>query len=39
MTLKTVYISFDLGLKGDYAAFYSWLDKHHAKECGINRRW
>jgi hypothetical protein len=30
------WISFDLGLRGDYAEFYGWLDKQEAKECGDN---
>jgi len=34
MQEKTVFISFDLGLRGDYTGLYSWLDKHEAKECG-----
>ena len=31
---KTVWISYDLGVKGDYEGLYSWLDNHKAKECG-----
>lgn len=31
---KTFWLSFDLGLRGDYTNLYSWLDNHHAKECG-----
>jgi hypothetical protein len=31
---KTVWISYDLGVKGDYEGLYSWLDNHNAKECG-----
>lgn len=31
---KTVWISYDLGVKGDYEGLYSWLDNHGAKECG-----
>lgn len=34
MVEKTVWISFDLGLKGDYKGLYAWLDKHAARECG-----
>ena len=30
------WISFDLGLQGDYASLYAWLDKQGAKECGDN---
>ena len=29
-----VWISFDLGIKGDYEGLYTWLDTHGAKECG-----
>lgn len=31
---KTIWISYDLGIRGDYAGFYTWLDKFGAKECG-----
>lgn len=31
---KTVWISYDLGVRGDYEALYAWLDNHDAKECG-----
>ena len=30
----TVWISYDLGVSGDYEALYSWLDSLGAKECG-----
>ncbi len=34
-TGKTRYwISFDLGLMGDYSRFYEWLDSQGAEECG-----
>jgi hypothetical protein len=33
-TEKTFWLSYDLGLKGDYAALYRWLDKQKARECG-----
>jgi hypothetical protein len=34
-TGKTRYwISFDLGLMGDYSHFYEWLDSQDAQECG-----
>lgn len=33
---KVVYLSYDLGLKGDYNGLYSWLDSLDAKECGNN---
>ena len=28
------WISFDIGLQGDYAPLYEWLDRHEALECG-----
>jgi hypothetical protein len=28
------FLSFDLGLMGDYRQFYEWLDSKGAKECG-----
>ncbi|NLJ26497.1 MAG: hypothetical protein GX433_00585 [Deltaproteobacteria bacterium] len=31
---KLVWISYDLGVKGDYEGLYAWLDNHDAKECG-----
>jgi hypothetical protein len=31
---KTFWISYDLGIRGDYTGLYSWLDKLGAKECG-----
>jgi hypothetical protein len=31
-----IWISFDLGVQGDYEGLYSWLDAHDAKECGDN---
>jgi hypothetical protein len=33
-TEKLVWISFDLGVSGDYEGMYAWLDEHHGKECG-----
>ena len=30
------WISFDLGLRGNYEDLYEWLDKMEAKECGDN---
>jgi hypothetical protein len=29
-----VWVSYDLGVKGDYEGMYAWLDRHLAKECG-----
>src|SRR5271155_1179048 len=34
MTKSTIWISYDLGVRGDYEGLYAWLDSHHAKECG-----
>jgi hypothetical protein len=31
---KLIWISYDLGVKGDYEGLYAWLDNHNAKECG-----
>lgn len=31
---KTVWLSYDLGVKGDYEGLYAWLDDHEATECG-----
>jgi len=31
---KLVWISFDLGVSGDYEGMYAWLDNHSGKECG-----
>jgi hypothetical protein len=28
-----IWVSYDLGLRGDYPALYAWLDDHGAKEC------
>lgn len=29
-----IWVSFDLGVKGDYEGMYAWLDGKGAKECG-----
>jgi len=29
-----VWLSYDLGIQGDYEGLYAWLDRHQAKECG-----
>lgn len=34
MKSSLVWISFDLGIQGDYEGMYSWLDSHDAQECG-----
>ncbi|MCY7350516.1 MAG: hypothetical protein LH606_07590 [Cytophagaceae bacterium] len=31
---KTFWLSYDLGLKGDYPGLYAWLDSYQAEECG-----
>lgn len=29
-----IWISYDLGVKGDYPSLYQWLDEYKAVECG-----
>lgn len=31
---KAIWLSFDLGVNGDYEGMYSWLANHSAIECG-----
>ena len=31
---STIWLSYDLGVSGDYEGIYSWLENHGAKECG-----
>ncbi|MBV9757491.1 MAG: hypothetical protein JO047_10590 [Alphaproteobacteria bacterium] len=31
-----IWVSFDLGVRGDYEGLYAWLDAQGAKECGNN---
>lgn len=31
---KRIWITFDLGVRGDYDRLYQWLDSHEAVECG-----
>jgi hypothetical protein len=31
---KAIWISFDLGVRGDYEGLYTWLDSKGAIECG-----
>ncbi|OAV68899.1 hypothetical protein Barb6XT_00763 [Bacteroidales bacterium Barb6XT] len=31
---KAVWITYDLGVRGDYTSLYAWLDDHQATECG-----
>ena len=34
MVKQLVWLSFDLGVNGDYDGMYTWLDAYKAKECG-----
>lgn len=34
MAKNLVWLSFDLGVQGDYESLYVWLDQHGARECG-----
>jgi hypothetical protein len=31
---KGIWLTFDLGVRGDYESMYEFLDTHGAKECG-----
>lgn len=31
---KTIWLSYDLGVRGDYSSIYRWLDEVKAVECG-----
>jgi hypothetical protein len=31
---SSIWISYDLGVRGDYPSLYAWLDEKGAKECG-----
>ena len=31
---KSIWISYDLGVRGDYEGIYTWLDQYYAIECG-----
>ncbi len=31
---SVIWLSYDLGVNGDYEGMYSWLDSRSAKECG-----
>ena len=31
---QLVWLSFDLGVQGDYEGLYLWLDQHDARDCG-----
>ena len=32
---STIWLSYDLGVSGDYEGMYTWLDDRGAKECGF----
>ncbi len=34
MKKQAVWLSYDLGVKGDYSGLYKFLDANEAKECG-----
>jgi hypothetical protein len=34
MASEAIWLSYDLGIRGDYESLYAWLDQHDAKECG-----
>lgn len=33
---KSIWLSYDLGVGGDYRNLYAWLDDHGAINCGTN---
>lgn len=33
---KGIWLSYDLGVEGDYKRFYAWLDDHDAVPCGTS---
>ncbi|MDR1984181.1 MAG: hypothetical protein LBQ28_05095 [Prevotellaceae bacterium] len=33
---QSIWLSYDLGIKGDYSGLYQWLDSLNALECGNN---
>jgi hypothetical protein len=34
--VSSIWICFDLGVRGDYTSLYTWLDERGAKECAGN---
>lgn len=34
MSTTNLWISYDLGINGDYESLYTWLASQHAEECG-----
>ncbi len=39
MPRETIWLCFDLGVRGDYENLFAWLDRHDAKECGDSLAW
>jgi hypothetical protein len=39
MTRQSIWLSYDLGVEGDYEGLYEWLAKHDARECGDSVAW
>ena len=35
-TRNAIWLSFDLGIQGDYESLFTWLDSNMALECGDN---
>lgn len=33
---KSIWLTYDLGVGGDYQNLYAWLDDHNAVDCGNN---
>ncbi len=33
---KSIWLTYDLGVGGDYQNLYAWLDDHEAVDCGNN---
>lgn len=33
---KAIWLTYDLGIQGDYESLYQWLDSQEAIECGDN---
>ena len=36
MIKKAIWLTYDLGVGGDYKNLYAWLDDHGAVDCGNN---
>jgi hypothetical protein len=36
MNTNVIWLTYDLGVAGDFQGIYSWLDDHNAVECGNN---